>query len=194
MVQRTKKLCSIDGCNKTHHARGYCSKHYSAWHRAEGKHAALQFQAETPEDSFQHRTSPSGDCLIWAGTKNMAGYGRITVNKTKRQAHHYAWERVNGKIPVGFEVDHTCHNPSCVKIDHLRLADSSQNSSHRRGAQSNSSSGIRNVYKRGDKWTVIIGKAGKLHYFGQYDTPEEAEKVAIEMREKLFKEYSGASR
>jgi len=33
MVQRTKKQCSIDGCNKTHKSRGYCRSHYERWQR-----------------------------------------------------------------------------------------------------------------------------------------------------------------
>jgi hypothetical protein len=28
----TAGLCAINGCNGVHHARGWCKKHYQAWH------------------------------------------------------------------------------------------------------------------------------------------------------------------
>lgn len=33
MVQRTKKQCSIDGCESESRARGFCQRHYQRWHK-----------------------------------------------------------------------------------------------------------------------------------------------------------------
>lgn len=27
------KLCSIEGCNEVHHAKGFCNQHYRSFHR-----------------------------------------------------------------------------------------------------------------------------------------------------------------
>lgn len=48
------------------------------------------------------------------------GYSRISINGKKVQAHRWAWELINGKIPTGLVIDHICSNRKCVSIDHLR--------------------------------------------------------------------------
>lgn len=55
------------------------------------------------------------------------GYSRITSNGKKIQAHRWAWELVNGKIPVGLVIDHICRNRKCVAIDHLRIVTQQEN-------------------------------------------------------------------
>jgi hypothetical protein len=55
------------------------------------------------------------------------GYSRITANGKKIQAHRWAWELINGKIPVGLVIDHICRNRKCVAIDHLRAVTQQEN-------------------------------------------------------------------
>lgn len=105
--------------------------------------------------------------------------------------HIYVWEREHGTIPEGLELDHTCYNRLCCDIKHLRLVTRGENSSNRSGPQVNNSSGYRNVYHYQSKWMVQIRSDGKLHYFGLYETIEEAAEVAAQKREELFGEFAG---
>jgi hypothetical protein len=60
-----------------------------------------------------------GDCEIWQGEPNKDGYGRYHVDGKTVAAHRYAWELVNGPIPDGVLLMHSCDNPACVKVKHL---------------------------------------------------------------------------
>ena len=62
--------------------------------------------------------TPSG-CHIWIGDTNALGYGIIRVGTKKRRAHRIAWEAVNGPIPAGFGLMHSCDVRCCVNPSHL---------------------------------------------------------------------------
>lgn len=51
------------------------------------------------------------------------GYGRIKG----RLAHVVEWEKVNGPIPEGKELDHACRRRNCVRLAHLELVTRSEN-------------------------------------------------------------------
>ena len=186
-----RKTCSIENCQEKHEARGWCKKHYLRWY----KHGDPTFftgkRSLCLEEAFQNKTERQGDCLIWTGHKNTAGYGQMVSKRKSILAHRYSWERVNGKIPDGMEIDHKCWNPSCVNIEHLRLATSSQNGAYRRSAKKIASSGYRNVNRHKDKWVVVVKKHGKSHFFGTYEDVEEAAVVAEAARQELFGEFAG---
>lgn len=192
MVQATRK-CAVEGCNNPVKikSRGWCGKHYSRWLR-NGTTDSKRPVYRNPEEAFQASTEWDGGCLLWTKYITPSGYARIRVGHRKVPAHRYAWERVNGVVPHGMEVDHTCHNRACVNVDHLRIATREQNARNQSGAsKDNSHSGIRNVYPDKGKWKVSIKTGGKSHYFGRYDTTEEAARVAEQYRQKLFGEFAG---
>ena len=58
-------------------------------------------------------------CWVWLGSKQPAGYGQMTVDGKLRRAHRVSYELVKGRIPDGLDLDHLCHNPSCVNPNHL---------------------------------------------------------------------------
>lgn len=66
-------------------------------------------------------------CHIWLLTKTKKGYGSEWDGRTMRSAHILAWERVNGPLPPGQELDHLCSQRDCVNPDHLEAVTHSEN-------------------------------------------------------------------
>ena len=126
----------------------------------------------------------------WTGYRDAAGYGQIWANGKLRRAHRYAWERANGPIPEGMVIDHTCWNPPCVDVQHLRLARPMQNSWNLNGASVNSRSGIRNVWKGRDGYHVQVTRDGIVHT-SHHTTIEAAAREAERLRADLFGDYAG---
>jgi hypothetical protein len=67
---------------------------------------------------FWDHVEPSGDCLVWTGAK-VDGYGKLNRGGKYHLAHRYHWEHANGPVPDGLELDHTCRNRACVKLEHM---------------------------------------------------------------------------
>lgn len=67
------------------------------------------------------RQAPGNACWLWTGALDHRGYGDYRKHTPERKAHRLAWHVVNGPIPAGLFVLHTCDNPPCVRPDHLFL-------------------------------------------------------------------------
>lgn len=69
--------------------------------------------------------------MEWTGYRMKNGYGliRTTTNASDPQtlAHRAAWIVERGEIPAGRVVMHTCDNPACVNIDHLKIGSHKEN-------------------------------------------------------------------
>lgn len=74
-----------------------------------------------PERCFLSSTKRIGECLVWTGCRSVNGYGKMAVRGKSEYAHRYAYQRVHGEIPGGFDLDHLCRNRPCVDIAHLEL-------------------------------------------------------------------------
>lgn len=71
-------------------------------------------------DRFWEKVLKTDWCWIWTAGK-FNGYGRFYFNGRTRPAHQWPHVREHGPIPEGYELDHLCRNPSCVRLDHLEL-------------------------------------------------------------------------
>lgn len=60
------------------------------------------------------------DCREYQGP-TVKGYGYTYLDGGRVLVHRWVWEQVDGPIPTGMEVMHTCDNPPCFLYDHLRL-------------------------------------------------------------------------
>ena len=189
--QRKTRKCEISDCGNKHMGLGYCEKHYLKL-KAHGNPLGGRTNHTSPEDSFSARTERQGNCVVWLGAKGPEGYGTIIEKGSRTPVHRYAWERQKGPIPDGYLIDHKCFNPSCVNIEHLRIATKAQNNSNKSGPyRSNKSSGTRNVYQNRKSWMVMVQKNGESNYYGSYPTKSEAAVVAEQARKELFGLFAG---
>jgi len=58
-------------------------------------------------------------CWVWQRATDGRGYGQIRVRPDTCGAHRVYWERENGPIPEGLQLDHLCRNHACVRPSHL---------------------------------------------------------------------------
>lgn len=60
-------------------------------------------------------------CWVWTAHTDDNGYGQFKVNGRAQWAHRIAYAMFRRAIQADREVDHRCHNPSCVNPHHLKL-------------------------------------------------------------------------
>jgi len=92
-------------------------------------HAARDTSPEYTEEDRGYATS----CWVWQHGKTPEGYGRKHTGGRTVYAHRYYYERVNGPIPDGLEIDHLCRVRECVNPGHLEAVTTTENI--RRGMQ-----------------------------------------------------------
>lgn len=178
---KLEAACEVAGCENRQRTRGWCSSHYARWRRWGDP------LGEMPDllGRFWGKVDKSGDCWIWTASRSKGGYGQFNAGAGRpTAAHRYSYELANGPIPSGFHVDHKCHTPSCVRPDHLQAVTVRENSENRRGANTNNSTGVRNVTynKSRQKYVVLVrGRSG-----GYYDSLEDAEFAAVYLRKRLM--------
>lgn len=59
------------------------------------------------------------DCIIWPYAKAHGAYGNIRINGQNYSVSRLSYEMTQGAIADGFDVCHTCDNPSCFRPSHL---------------------------------------------------------------------------
>lgn len=123
------KQCSIDGCERKHLARGWCSAHYRRWQLYGDPNEMKQQQHHglSLMDRLMVWCSKSAGCWEWTGFRDSKGYGRINIGDTPALAHRVSWEVFRSPIPDGMYVLHRCDNPSCMRPEHLFLGDQQMN-------------------------------------------------------------------
>jgi hypothetical protein len=177
------RLCEIDGCERAHHARGLCRRHYAQLDRR-----GLLPSRLTAEQRFWAMVTKTETCWLFNGSSR-SRYGRFR-NDTGRQvgAHQFAYELLVGPIPKGWQVDHQCRNKHCVNPSHLRLATTKENQENLDEAPRNSRSGVRGVrwHARSGKWEAVVCHHGRTYYAGRFPRKDLATQAAIRKRVELF--------
>ncbi len=127
----TTSTCSIDGCEKSHEARGWCKMHYNRWWRHGDPHHVEQIRGDNQArfwshvdkfgpDGFHFKTGENlGPCWLWTAADNNNGYGVFWNGERQTYAHIFAYVLLVGPIPENLEPDHLCRVRSCVRPFHL---------------------------------------------------------------------------
>jgi len=66
-------------------------------------------------------------CWDWVRSTIGGGYGVITWKRQHIHAHRLSYELINGPIPDGLHVLHSCDNPKCCNPEHLRVGTVKEN-------------------------------------------------------------------
>lgn len=67
-------------------------------------------------------------CWFWIGDCYPDGYGRFWQGGTNHRAARWLLGYMNGGIPPGMHVLHSCDTPTCVRPDHLSFGTGKENS------------------------------------------------------------------
>lgn len=91
------------------------------------------------------RIVKTDSCWLWPGATNGRGYGVIGGDAPERRmtyVHRLMWQYINGPIPDGLEILHSCDVRNCVRPDHLstgthaeNVRDQVEKDRHRKGVQ-----------------------------------------------------------
>jgi hypothetical protein len=114
--------CSIEDCDREHHAQGYCQLHHKRWWSHGDPLSTIN---ASPLMGMRERFERIGwdvmksGCWEWRGGKGEKGYGQFRAPGRSWIAPRAAHELYIGPIPEGMLVRHTCDNPPCVNPDHL---------------------------------------------------------------------------
>lgn len=121
------RLCSVDGCNKKHLAKGLCLAHYLRV-RKHGTLDKLTMRGEPLIDRIMAKVKIEVDCWIFTGKlSGNNNYGGIRDGKKMRLAHVVMYECKYGLVPSYLELDHICKNPKCCNPDHLEAVTHQEN-------------------------------------------------------------------
>ena len=121
------------------------------------------------------------------GQLHRDGYMTVRVGN----GGHWRLHRVIWKMHYDSEpaiIDHIDRDRTNNRIENLRAASRAQNK--RNTAASGKRSKFKGVYPKGDRWQARITMDRKTHYFGTFDTPEEAAQVVDEWARVIDPTYS----
>lgn len=97
---------------------------YLAYQRVDGWNYVRKL---TLRQRFWKHVAPAtkNGCTEWIGSRSKFGYGQIGVDDKSMLAHRLSFFLHHGYLPE--VIMHTCDNPSCVNVAHLREGSLTEN-------------------------------------------------------------------
>jgi hypothetical protein len=117
------RICSVEGCERKHAAKGYCAVHYLRNEKYGDPHIRPLTRWETIESRIM--PVPECGCWLWTGHSNV--YGLIQENNKNVAAHRLIYEALVEPIPEGMLALHKCDTPLCVNPRHIFLGTQKDN-------------------------------------------------------------------
>lgn len=188
-MKPTQQLdCTFPDCGRKQHGKGFCSQHLRQQIRGQQLRPLVrQMHGASIQEKLAAYSEDKGGCRLWIGTLHEKGYGQLRWDGRTRRAHRVAYTLEHGPIPDGMQVNHICGNRACIKVSHLELVTSRQNSEYRTSQSKYNTSGYRGVsyYKAFGRYQAKVTSRGVSYFVGYFDTAEDADAAAREARARL---------
>jgi hypothetical protein len=130
------KQCKIDGCDRKHHALGWCNMHYRRWHDTGDLTTTIVRDKRETLDSIaaDYRAGRLGDeCIPAPGCRTSEGYGHLRVDGRHYGAHNYVLRQAVGPPPPDKpEAAHNCTTKDCVSPKHLEWKSAKENAADKK--------------------------------------------------------------
>lgn len=118
------RICSIEGCDRKHYAKGHCAMHYKRLNAGSPMDALpLKVPAGEPERYIREVVLPytGAECLIWPYGRSAEGRVYYRLEGVPQCVSRYVCRKVNGEPEGDLEAAHSCGNGNdgCVSPKHL---------------------------------------------------------------------------
>lgn len=197
-MKLSNKICSVEGCNDKHYAKGYCKKHYNQV-RKNGrisertrfdKNEIIIYDTYAEIILYDEECKEIARALIDIEDIEKVKDIKWSFDRYVRSANNGSLHRFIMCPDDNLVVDHINHNTLDNRKSNLRICGIKENSINKK-KMSNNTSGYTGVYYKKDrnKWGARIVVNKKCIYLGYFNTKEEALEVRQKAEIKYFGEY-----